>query len=314
MNAAQSAPAGAAAGELRALRDEIRRLRAALPPPPSAPEPPSEDWSGRLARHAALTYEERPLADIQRLVIHQSGLPAEIGPEQVARYQVERRGWPGIGYHFFIRADGTILTTAPLEAVTYHTRRFDQHAAGLCLAGRFDAAPPPEAQLEATAALAAYLCGRLRIHAALGGIVGHNELVQTECPGAQWQAGARWRERLLERVARLQESERRRQNRAIGHYLLFWQDAEQWDGDAWDAARGYVARFRPVCGFSLETAATAAYVTLVGDAGRFPPAVEELLQGAGCTVERIAAPEGSTLRQVFDGMAENGRRFLTISL
>jgi len=308
------AESAALADELRALRDELRRLRAALPPPPSAPEPPSEDWVGRLAQHPSLRYATRALADIRRLVIHHSGLPSEIGADKIARYQVEQRGWPAIGYHFFIEADGRILKTEPLECVAYHTSRDYQHSAGICLAGRFDETVPSEPQIEATAMLLAHLCGRLSIQPLAGGVVGHCELVATVCPGQQWLNGGRWRQRLLERVTQLQEAARRRQNRVFGHYLLFWQDADAWDADAWDAARAYIGRFRPICGFSLEAAAQADFVTLVGDESRFPPAVEEYLRQAGCTVERLAPQPGVALRELFDLMVESGRRFLTISL
>jgi len=313
MTTGPSTPA-ASADQFGALSEENRRLRAMLPVSPATPEPANEDWTSRLPRHSVLRYETRPLADIRRLVIHQSGLPAEVGPEQIARFQVERRVWPGIGYHYFIRADGAILKTAPLECVSYHTRRDNQHSAGICLAGRFEDAPPPEAQLEATAILVAYLCGRLNIQAAVGGVVGHNELVETECPGKQWREGARWREQLLERVAQLQEEARRRQARAIGHYVLFWQNAEEWDAEAWEAARAYVGRFRPACGFSLESALQAEFVTLVGDESRFSPAVEEQLRAAGCCVERLAPRPDLPLRDIFDGLAESGRRFLTFTL
>ncbi len=300
--------------EWNALQEENRRLRAALPAPPSLTEPAQEDWTTRLARHGVLRYETRPLADIRRLIIHQSGLPAEVGAEQIARYHVERRAWPGIGYHYFIRADGEILRTEPLECIAYHAGRANSYAAGICLAGRFDAAPPPDLQLEATASLAAQLCGRLGIHAALGGILGHSEIAPVACPGRQWLEEARWRDPLLARIAQLQEAGRRRQTRAIGHYILFWSDAEQWDAEAWDAARPYVERFRPVCGFSVESAASAEFVTLVGDESHFPAGVEEQLRAAGCSVERLVPRGDMGLAEVFDTLVAGGRRFLTLNL
>jgi hypothetical protein len=302
------------AQQWNALQEENRRLRAALPAPPALPEPAHEDWAGRLPRHSVLRYETRPLADIRRLIIHQSGLPAEIGPEQVARYHVERRAWPGIGYHYFIRADGAILKTAPLESIAYHAGGDNACSAGICLAGRFDASPPTEAQIEATAALAGHLCGRLGIHAAVGGLVGHSEVASVECPGTLWLTGARWRDQLVDRIGQLQETGRRRQARAIGHYVLFWHDAGKWDADAWDASRPYIARFHPVCGFSIESAAQAEFVTVVGDETLFAPAVEDQLRAAGCTVERLAPRGGIGYQDIFDTLVAGGRRFLTLNL
>lgn len=300
--------------ELERLREEVRRLRAALPAPPFVREPAMQDWTTRLPRHPSEQYPSRSMADIRFLVIHHSAVPAHIGPEQIARYQIERHGWPGIGYHYFIDAAGTILKTNPPELICYHTRVGSENSLGICLAGRFDEAPPPPPQLEATAALCAYLCGRLGIHASLGGVIGHGELVEIECPGAQWMQGQRWREHLLEHIRQIQEMEMRRQARAIGHYMLFWQDAATWDEKAWNAATNYIGRFRPVCGFSVEAASHADYVTIVGDEERFPRAVEAYLQEAGCITERIAEQDPDKLRQIFDRMAERNQRFLTIGL
>lgn len=301
--------------ELAWLREEVRRLKAVLPAPPFVEAPDIEDRSETLPRSPSESYARRSLADIQRLVIHHSALPAEIGPETIAQFQVRQRGWPAIGYHYFITADGEIIQTNPLEAVAFHTRVGSESSVGICLAGRFlDDALPTTAQLDAAASFCAYLCGRFGLHARAGGIVGHGELVDIECPGSQWNEGANWREELFQRVERRQEMAGRRRQRAIGHYLLFWQEAGRWDETAWDAARRYIARFQPVCGFSIETACQAEYVTIVGDADKFPPAVEVHLQQAGCIVERIAESDPARLRQVFDNLVDQDQRFLSIGL
>jgi hypothetical protein len=204
------------------------------------------------------------------------------------------------------------LRTNALETVCYHTRRDNASSVGICLAGYFDDQPPAEAQLEATAALVAHLCGRLRLYAALGGVIGHSELASVRCPGAQWQKGARWRNQLLDRVGQMQEAARLRRQRAIGHYVLF-ADGDEPDA-VWDAARAYVRRFRPTCGFSVEAARHAEFVTIVGDESAIPPAVEDELRLAGCIVERITAGDATALKALLDQMAENGQRFWTITL
>jgi len=300
--------------ELELLRWDNRRMRSALPAPQYVGEPATEDWTERLVTHPSEQYETRSLADVQRLVIHHSAVPAEVGPEKIAHFQVELHGWPGIGYHYFITAPGEILMTNSLETICYHTRFGSETGVGICLAGRFDVEGPANQQLDAVARLCAHLCGRLGLHAELGGIVGHSELVETDCPGSQWNQGVRWREELFARIAQLQATERRRQDRALGHFMLFWQDAESWDTTAWDAAREYIGRFRPLCGFSWEEASQADYVTIVGDESRFPPAVEEYLREAGCVVERISADGDARLREIFAGMVKRNQRFLTLGL
>ena len=306
--------AGALVSEIDLLRGDIKRLRSALPAPPFVDLPAITDWTDRLAKHPSDQYETRSPADIQRLVIHHSAVPPTIGPDQIAHFQVERRGWPGIGYHFFITADGEICKTNDLITVCYHAREQSNTTVGICLAGQFDEKPPAEAQLASTAGLCAHLCGRLGLHAALGAIIGHSELMATSCPGAQWLSGANWREQLMSRIAGLQTTQTQRRNRAIGHYMLFWQNAETWDIEAWTAAQKYVGWFRPVCGFSLETASHADYVTLVGDEHHFPAEIVERLRAAGCIVERIAGDDDATLVEKFTSMVRHNQRFLTIGL
>jgi hypothetical protein len=306
--------AGAHINEIDLLRQDIERLRMALPAPPFVELPAITDWTGRLPTHPSDQYDTRSPADIQRLVIHHSAVPAGIGPEPIARYQVERRGWPGIGYHFFISAAGEICKTNDLSTVCYHAREYSGIGVGICLAGQFDDALPTEEQLTASAGLCAHLCGRLGLHAALGAVIGHGELMDTTCPGKHWLAGVNWRAQLLARIADMQDAEMHRRNRAIGHYLLFWHDADTWDTEAWVAAAPYVGWFRPVCGFSLEAARYADYVTIVGDESRFPLEIEAQLRAAGCVVERIAGDGNATLSSIFAGMVRRNQRFLTVGL
>lgn len=304
----------ALAYEAAMLRSEVRRLKAALPAPPPVESPIVEDWIERLPRHPSEVYARRSLADIFRLIIHHSAVPAEIGVETIARFQIEKRGWPAIGYHYFITPAGGVLQTNPLDVICFHTRHGSETSVGICLAGRFETGAPPEPQLHAAAQICASLCGRLGLFAGLGGILGHGELTKTDCPGAQWADGARWKDHLLRKVLELQDGSRRRQTRALGHYLLFWQDAETWDVEGWEAAQNYIGRWRPVCGFSIEAASQAEYVTIVGDEERFPPGVESHLRDAGCIVERISERGAMALRQAFDSLNEQGRRFQTIDL
>lgn len=300
---------------VRRLEEENARLRRALPLPPYLPLPEMEDWTDRLPSSPSEEYAHRPLGDIRRIVIHHSALPADIGPEEIAGYQVYQRGWPGIGYHFFITAAGAIIQTNPLETVCFHSSVGNATSVGVCLAGRFvERALPAEAQLDAAAVLCAHLCGRFSLHAELGDVVGHGELVEVECPGEEWAAGREWRQDLLTRIHARQEDARRRLTRPIGHYLLFWSDGGACDLEAWQAAAPYVERFRPVCGFSLEAAAQAEFVTIVGDEAKFSPAVEVHLRAAGCYVERIQAADAEGLRTFFRRLAESDQRFLTRSL
>ena len=49
-----------------------------------------------------------------------------------------RRGFNGIGYHFYIRKNGDIKTTRPIERIGAHAKGFNQTSIGICYEGGLD--------------------------------------------------------------------------------------------------------------------------------------------------------------------------------
>jgi N-acetyl-anhydromuramyl-L-alanine amidase AmpD len=49
-----------------------------------------------------------------------------------------RRGFDGIGYHYYIRKDGTVVATRPLERIGAHARGFNARSIGICYEGGLD--------------------------------------------------------------------------------------------------------------------------------------------------------------------------------
>lgn len=49
-----------------------------------------------------------------------------------------RRGFKGAGYHFYIRKDGNIKATRPLERIGAHASGFNQSSIGICYEGGLD--------------------------------------------------------------------------------------------------------------------------------------------------------------------------------
>ena len=43
-----------------------------------------------------------------------------------------RRGFNGIGYHFYIRKNGDIKTTRPIERIGAHAKGFNRTSIGIC--------------------------------------------------------------------------------------------------------------------------------------------------------------------------------------
>ena len=73
---------------------------------------------------------------INKIIIHCSATrPShDIDAKEVYRWH-KRKGWSGIGYHFFIKRDGQIEIGRPLEKSGAHTKGHNKNSIGLCYAG-----------------------------------------------------------------------------------------------------------------------------------------------------------------------------------
>jgi N-acetylmuramoyl-L-alanine amidase len=96
-------------------------------------------------------------------------------------------GWSGIGYHFYVRMDGSIYQGRPIDTVGAHTENFNKISVGLCAEGyyhtrydsrKFDIEMPIE-QKNSLILIGKYLKG-LYPNAK---IFAHRELNNTLCPG-----------------------------------------------------------------------------------------------------------------------------------
>ena len=98
--------------------------------------------------------------------------------QDVHRWHLDR-GWSGIGYHFFVRKDGTVWRGRPEDRVGAHTVDFNARSIGICFEGNFELEPISDFQKAAGFELIAYLKGKYPIK----DIKGHGELKATACPG-----------------------------------------------------------------------------------------------------------------------------------
>ena len=91
-------------------------------------------------------------------------------------------GWAGIGYHFYVRKDGTVYRGRPENWVGAHTVNHNSTKIGICAEGNFENEKMPAAQKNAIIDLLAYLRGKygdLKIY-------GHRDLSATACPGKNY--------------------------------------------------------------------------------------------------------------------------------
>ena len=93
----------------------------------------------------------------------------------------KHNGWSGIGYHFFVRKDGSIYRGRPLYSLGAHVSGKNACSLGICAEGDYDKTTKmPEAQKLAIAELLDYLKSNFFPNAI---IVGHKEIGASGCPG-----------------------------------------------------------------------------------------------------------------------------------
>lgn len=124
------------------------------------------EWAGPLTDRKNTEY----------VILHHS---AASGTAEALHGFHRSRGWAGIGYHFYVRADGSVHRGRPVNAVGAHTVGYNAVSAGVCFEGDLEKTQMPQAQLAAGLELLAEL-KKLWPRAKLGL---HRELDATACPG-----------------------------------------------------------------------------------------------------------------------------------
>ena len=82
---------------------------------------------------------------IDLIVIHCSATRADrsLTPDDLET-QHRRRGFNGTGYHYYIRKDGTVHLTRPIERIGAHVKGFNLNSVGICYEGGLDARGNPK--------------------------------------------------------------------------------------------------------------------------------------------------------------------------
>lgn len=141
---------------------------------------------GQLPVHPTESYVKRDLRRIEFHAIHHTASNRNVTPQQVANYHISL-GWPGIGYTFFIAADGTIYQTNEANTMSFATRNENHRVISTVLTGNFVGGEmPTPAQLQA-----AHWLHHTYLPKLFGRklpLKGHKEIPgqQTTCPGTDW--------------------------------------------------------------------------------------------------------------------------------
>ena len=124
----------------------------------------------------SLSYGNKP----NKLVLHHA--EASKCSVQDIHYWHLNNGWSGIGYHYFIRKDGSVYKGRPDGAIGSHCQGSNTGSLGICFEGNYMKETIPTAQYNAGIDLIKYLRGKYGNLT----IYGHKELLATECPGSKF--------------------------------------------------------------------------------------------------------------------------------
>lgn len=94
-----------------------------------------------------------------------------------------KRGWAGIGYHYYIRKDGSVYQGRPEDTVGAHAGSqsgYNSKSIGICFEGNYMAESMPHAQFTAGIELISLIQKRYQ---GVLTILGHRDVCNTDCPG-----------------------------------------------------------------------------------------------------------------------------------
>lgn len=128
------------------------------------------DWA------SPLTYTLKP-----SMIVYHHTAEKTLTPERINELHKER-GWAGIGYHFYIRKDGTIYRGRPENAIGAHAPGVNSKAFGIALEGNFNEEYLTPQQMESVIELSRYLIDKYNIT----DLKRHKDVRNTECPGANF--------------------------------------------------------------------------------------------------------------------------------
>ena len=112
------------------------------------------------------------------MIVYHHTVETDITPQRINELHKER-GWAGIGYHFYIRRDGTIYRGRPENVVGSHAPSVNNRAFGIALEGNFNNEFVNLRQKDSLIILSRYLMKKYNIN----DVKRHKDVRDTECPG-----------------------------------------------------------------------------------------------------------------------------------
>lgn len=114
---------------------------------------------------------------IDTIVVHHAAMDGSV--QDIHRVH-KQMGWSGIGYHLYIRKDGSIWQGRPLNTLGAHVKGHNSHTIGISLEGNYENEMPTPTILSSLSFAIQYV--RQSIGKNLP-VKGHRDLMATACPG-----------------------------------------------------------------------------------------------------------------------------------
>lgn len=130
----------------------------------------SYNWAGALAKRSAT----------RRIILHHAAA-VTCTAQQIHQWHLAN-GWSGIGYHFFVRKDGSVYRGRPEDTVGAHAGNNNYDSIGVCFEGSFDKEDMGNTQKRAGMELVAYLKEKYGITR----VQKHSDVNATGCPGGHF--------------------------------------------------------------------------------------------------------------------------------
>lgn len=121
------------------------------------------------------------MGTIEGIVLHHSGTTVLQTVETIHNYH-KSKGWAGIGYHYYVRKDGSIYKGRPETMAGAHCPGVNSTSIGICAEGDFNTETMAEVQKQAIRELIADIKARCNIKY----VKGHRDIVSTSCPGKNY--------------------------------------------------------------------------------------------------------------------------------
>jgi N-acetyl-anhydromuramyl-L-alanine amidase AmpD len=119
------------------------------------------------------------ITDSLFITIHHTAGSKNQKIESIAKYHVEKRGFPAIAYHIAINQRGDIHFLNDIEKRTYHDSGQNTNSIGIVLVGNYEEEEPSKEMIESVTFLTDALCKTIKIR----GIRAHKDTSPTLCCG-----------------------------------------------------------------------------------------------------------------------------------